>query len=841
MSIIGKIKKLHGRSFDELRVRGGQVVAAQLERRGMSNDARLVNDKKFAALFDRDKLNADSPPITNFKSNKGNETSGSEAAKFDELLLTSFRAARAPRFFAGFDNVPACVEEHSRRFAASRAKVIETARRNVNNRFDLLGYKDLSFGAPIDWHLEPIANKRTPLVHWSLIDYLNAEAAGDKKITWELNRHQHFVTLGRAYLLTNDESFAQAFVNQLNSWMDANPPKLGINWASSLEVAFRLISWLWAFHFFKDSPSLDRQTFSRATKFLYIHARHLETYLSTYFSPNTHLTGEALGLFYTGTLLPEFRRARVWRATGERILCDEINRHVRADGVYFEQSSFYHRYTTDFYTHYVLLKRANGEVVDDKVKDRLRLLFEHLTAITQPDGRTPFYGDDDGGRLVKLDGCELNDFRAALINGAIIFGREDFKFVAGDAGEENLWLHGTSGLRVYDKLAASEPQTTSQAFGESGYFVMRDGWQTDSNYMLLDCGAHGTANCAHAHADALSFVLSANGKAALIDAGTYTYTGSKAERDWFRSTRAHNTLTIDDESSSIPERAFQWSYIADAKAEKWISKGRFDFFAGRQDGFTRLEHPAMQRREVLFLKNDYFILRDTVESSGAHLIRSHLHFTPHAEIEIERKSESPNDGDALSGLTLKLAGEAGLRVISCGDERGAWRVEDGFVAPCYGAKQAGRAAYYEAISKADYELMTLLLPLSSSEDSRSSNFEISKLVARNGTGCEIKTAANCDYVIFGDAGKIVTVDKVKGSRLEVEGEWAWLRFEAEGLSEVILINGKRMRYGEYEIVGENEGNDFIFAWRAASGEWHVEASGKANVNVSVSVTAGSEN
>jgi hypothetical protein len=95
--------------------------------------------------------------------------------------------------------------------------------------------------------------------------------------------------------------------------MDQNPPTRGINWASSLEVSFRLISWVWAFHFFQDSPSLKPETFLRAMKFLYLQARHLETYLSTYFSPNTHLTGEALGLFYVGTLFPEFKEADRWK------------------------------------------------------------------------------------------------------------------------------------------------------------------------------------------------------------------------------------------------------------------------------------------------------------------------------------------------------------------------------------------------------------------------------------------------------------------------------------------------------------------------------------------------
>ena len=49
--------------------------------------------------------------------------------------------------------------------------------------------------------------------------------------------------------------------------------------------------------------------FTQILKYLYLHGRHLETYLSTYFSPNTHLTGEALGLYYLGTVFPEFSDA----------------------------------------------------------------------------------------------------------------------------------------------------------------------------------------------------------------------------------------------------------------------------------------------------------------------------------------------------------------------------------------------------------------------------------------------------------------------------------------------------------------------------------------------------
>src|SRR4029078_2477121 len=123
--------------------------------------------------------------------------------------------------------------------------------------------------------------------------------------------------LGPAYWLSCNETYAETFVAHLESWMDQNPPKQGINWASSLEIAFRSISWLWALEFFKESPALRSDVYTRALKFLYLNARHLETSLSTSFSPNTHLTGEALGLLYLGTSLPEFKEAERWRLRGQ--------------------------------------------------------------------------------------------------------------------------------------------------------------------------------------------------------------------------------------------------------------------------------------------------------------------------------------------------------------------------------------------------------------------------------------------------------------------------------------------------------------------------------------------
>src|SRR5206468_3292666 len=163
---------------------------------------------------------------------------------------------------------------------------------------------DLFLGDPVEWNLDPISGRRAPRVHWSLIEPLDHATNGDSKVVWELNRHQWMVRLGQAFRLTGDDRLARMFAGHVLDWLRANPPGMGINWASSLEVALRLISWCWSLCLFRDSPVLSRGLFRDMHASIREHAAHVERYLSRTFSPNTHLTGEALGLFYAGTLFP---------------------------------------------------------------------------------------------------------------------------------------------------------------------------------------------------------------------------------------------------------------------------------------------------------------------------------------------------------------------------------------------------------------------------------------------------------------------------------------------------------------------------------------------------------
>jgi hypothetical protein len=800
--ILDKLKKLRGRSLDELRVRGAQRLAAGAERRGWSAQARLPDDDTFFELL-----------------------SGDGAARGGAAgLLARFRGRRAAEFFAAFSDREGTIQTLRRRWPENVTALVARADRAEKGVFDLLGLRDLSFGSPVEWLLEPLSGRRSPLVHWSLIGELDATETGDKKIVWELNRHQHFVALGRAYWVTNDERYAEVFASHVASWMEQNPPKLGPNWLSSLEVAFRAISWLWALHFFKDSKRLTPDLFLRLLKFLYLHARHLETYLSTYSSPNTHLTGEALGLYYLGLLLPEFRRAAHWRESAEKILLGELPRHVRPDGVYFEQSSYYQRYTADFYTHFYVLSGRGRAPFGREVAEKLQLMLDHLMSVTRPDGTTPLYGDDDGGKLLKFEERRPDDFRAALATGAALFGRADYKFVAGGDGgaaEETLWLLGREGLDAFDRLEARPPEHVSRAFPEGGYYVMRDGWEADSNYMLLDCGPHGASNCGHAHADALSFDLAARGRTLLVDPGTYVYTASRELRDYFRGTAAHNTLTVDGEPSSAPAGPFNWRHVARASARAWTSRARFDFFEGEHDGYLRLPAPARHARAVLFLKGDYWVVRDRVETEGPHRYDLRFHFAPGAAPSVERGGESlETGGESVEGrggeapaVRERGDGGPGLSLFAFGG--GAWKAESGWVSSCYADREPAPVLNYAGEGAGPREFVTFIVPHAAGAAGRACVREVE---AAGGRAFETRgEGGERDLLLLGGASVSA------GVNIETDFEWAWLRRPAgeELPAELVLVGGRRLTVDGHEIINAGARAEYAVV-RREEGAWLVE-------------------
>ncbi|HEU0253964.1 MAG TPA: heparinase II/III-family protein, partial [Pyrinomonadaceae bacterium] len=293
----------------------------------------------------------------------------------------------------------------------------------------------------------------------------------------------------------------------------------------------------------------------------------------------------------------------------------------------------------------------------------------------------------------------------------------------------------------------AEPAETSKAFPEGGYFVMRDGWTTDSNYLLFDCGPHGSLACGHAHADALAFDLVANGRTMLVDPGTYTYTGSKELRDWFRGAFSHNTLTLDQLPSSLPAGPFSWSNQAKCTVNKWISNDRFDFVSGEHDGYANRYFSSTVRRSILFVKGNYWIVADELIGLEGHRAAVQFHFHPSARPF--KRSDLVSEPE--SGFAIK-----------CFGKDASWLEEDSWVSQCYGHKEPSKLCVFSALLEDPDDIVTFLLP-SNGEIQR----EVAPLPAREGKVFAVSGGKTLDLVIIRDD----------------RDEWVWLRFLNEHLQE----------------------------------------------------------
>lgn len=767
-----KLKKFRGKSWEELRTRGGQVFSAKSEQIGLSG--KLPTDSELRRLFDK----------THFG---GREITPA-------TMLEAFYANGASRFFPSFNHKTSTVHAFRAFFDERRARhLIDQADKIVRGKFDLLGFLNLDFGAPPDWHFEPLSKTRAPRKHWKLFDELATDETGDKKIVWELNRHQYFFYLGAAYLLTGDERYARTFGEHLANWMNENSPGVGINWFSSLEIAFRMMSWTWAFHFFKDSPHLTPELFQKAVKFLYLHGRHIEKYLSTYYSPNTHLTGEALGLYYLGTQFPFFNRAQRWRQLGEDILFGELERQILADGVYFEQTTWYQRYTADFYTHFLILKTLCGTDKADearaaKFERKLQQMLDFLMYATRPDGTTPIIGDDDGGRMLPLTSARSDDFRGSLAVGATLFERGDYKYVAGQLSEEIVWLLGYEGAKGFQTLHAHVPHADSAAFRRGGYFIMRDGWAAGDNYLLIDCGEVGSLAGGHGHADTLAIDLAVKGKTLLVDSGTYTYHESNEARDYFRSTAAHNALTIDGKSSSDAGDKFSWKRRAAPQVHSWIAQDRFDFFEGAHDGFSGAG-VTDYRRSILFLKNDYWIMRDYVEARGEHDYALNFHLNSGVLASLEAAA----DGRLCAGETDSGA-FGGWRIFTFGDN-GVWQKKESWMSNLYGRKMNAPFLRFASKGREAQEFFTFMIPA----EKNFAKPEIFESFVAGGRAFVIKYRDYTDLFLFADPNG---ENLLRTDMFTTNFQFFWARISRGELlpEEFVMIGGSRFAIRNREII-----------------------------------------
>ena len=627
-----------------------------------------------------------------------------------------------PFFFTAADKEET-VEEIKKHYPEKVRGTIDDADRICGHVFDLLGSGEIKLEDKIDWHLDFKSGFRwNPKAYYigsrRHIDcYLKQGIPADIKVPWELSRCQHFVTLGKAYWLTGDEKYTREFANEVSHWIDSNPVELGVNWASTMDVAIRAINWLWGYYYFIDSPSLSEEFRLSLLKSLFLHGRHITDHLDLGPVRDNHYLADIVGLVYMGLFFGESEEGRTWLHKGWAALQAEMDYQICEDGVDFEGSISYQRLMTEFFLSATILCIKDGRDFPKRYMQKLEKMLEFVLGYVKPDGTAPQIGDNDDGRLHILSrygGWNRLDHRYLLATGAVLFNRPDFKLASGKFNEEALWLLGTDGLLKFNKLANPESAVCSQAFVSGGFYIMRRG----SLYMAIDCiPPNDGGPSGHRHNSRLSFELFAYDKSFIVDPGAYIYTADKVMRNLFRSTGYHNTIVVDskEQNSLDKNQLFRMGSDATVKINRWESTDDHDFLDAEHHGYQRLAAPIIHRRLIFFNKSrGFWIIRDILTGTGRHRFDLYFHFAP---LEVEGKTEFP------LMVTTKTKG-ANLAIIPLDTGGLSMEIEKGWVSRRYGVKLEAPVVRYQKEAEVPAEFSYALYPYRGELDTSKAAAEI---------------------------------------------------------------------------------------------------------------------
>jgi hypothetical protein len=631
------------------------------------------------------------------------------AAPAPSALQPAALFANSSNFFFRPDEVPRRIQLLRQHLPNEVERIGAEADDICRHRFDLLGYKNLDYGAEIDWHLDAVHGKRSPLKPWFKISFLNFSEVGDHKVTWELNRHQHLVTIAKAWWLTKNPDYIREIEAQWYSWQKANPYPLGINWASSLEVAFRSLSWLWVGQLLQDCSRFQSKFRADLVRALRFNGRYIERYLSKYFSPNTHLLGEAVALFFIATLLPDFAESTRWQKLAWKTVVEESERQVRSDGVYFEQALYYHVYALDFFLHARMLALRNAIPIPSQFDDVLRRMLDVVDALAQ--GSLEGFGDDDGGRVFDPRRNRVEHMSDPLAIGAIEYGDPVWAARA-QLTEEAIWLFGDRALTLLADTSPP-PSVRAQAFESGGIYLLRDD-HIDSDatlrqQLMIDAGPQGAGNSGHGHADALSVRFSINEHRVLVDPGTCCYISQGNERAAFRGTAAHNTLRVDEIDQAVPAGPFAWSSLPETRVGQWLRGETFSLFEAKHAGYRRLSDPVEHRRLVFHPNDAFWLIRDVVDGRQTHQLETFWHFAPRLDVRQE--------GNVLIASPVDRRGEHDGRhcwsLALLPENSPAWEAEitTGEISPAYGARESAPLVRLHARVPLPIETAALLVPI----------------------------------------------------------------------------------------------------------------------------------
>jgi len=398
----------------------------------------------------------------------------------------------------------------------SRKAVLAYAEAVLRGEFPLMGYGIPHLGVTPGWHTDWVSGKSWPVEASEKIVVVRHDGS-DVKVPWELSRLQFAPVVAQAYVLTGDGRYRAALKNLLTDWIERNPVGVGVNWTIAMEAALRAISLCLSMELLWPFTGGEQPWLNQMTASLWQHLRFIEAHNEfSFLLRSNHYLSNIVGLTTLSAYLGlERRREKYARAVQREILLQTY-----PDGGDREASTGYHVLVAQMGLHSYLVQQRCRGAVDSKFEARLRQMFEWVAALADDAWKLPHLGDCDNGRVELLP----DDIDQA----------EPHSLCAG-----SLCRLASSVLQ----LPLQGAREGTKLLPHSGIAVLRSG-QASVIFSAMPNGLEGKGS--HTHCDKLSIVFRLGGNEVFCDSGSRCYTRSAELRNLDRSTRAHNTVMIDD-------------------------------------------------------------------------------------------------------------------------------------------------------------------------------------------------------------------------------------------------------------------------------------------------------
>ncbi len=488
----------------------------------------------------------------------------------------------------------------------------------------------------LNWHLDPQNNKLAPLMFALDLNYRDVGLVGNVKNIWEKNRHHHLTVMSAAYALSQEEKYAFAVAEQLQDWIAKNPFPLGVNWSSSLELGIRLISWVWIDRLLRGSE-VHELLFGESGVLwpsIYWHQWLISKHYSHGSSANNHLIGEIAGLFISSCHWPVFPLSKRWQSLSWNILEQEISRQTFPSGLNREQAFSYHIFTTEFFLLAGIEAEMHQIAISDQYKSLVQSMLEVIPPLTDVGGNLPRYGDGDEGMVLQI-----RPHQSSRTDWLFRLGRQWLCAKVPLPDRNSGYLAASLvNFPAKDTVGKISLPNSSFAFSDAGLYVLaQNRGKPQEIVCLADAGDLGFLSiAAHSHADALAFTLSVGGVPIIVDPGTYVYHTDNHWRNYFRSTKAHNTITIDDLDQSKSEGIFLWTRKAKTKVLDWKKTDDGGVLTAEHDGYTCMNEGIIHRRQITLNQQGLEIL-DRLQGKGVHHIEWRLHFSPQCSVTLQEE------------------------------------------------------------------------------------------------------------------------------------------------------------------------------------------------------------